>query len=39
MMLSAGYLLRLQISYDIIEAKRRNGEAIAAIPRRFEQAA
>lgn len=36
---SAGYLLRLQISYDLIEAKHRNGEEIAAIPRRFEQAA
>lgn len=36
---SAGYLLRLQISYDLMEAKRRSGEAIAAIPERFKQAA
>lgn len=36
---SAGYLLRLQISYDLIEARHRNGDAIAAIPARFAQAA
>ena len=37
--LSPGYLLRLQNSYDLIEARRRNGAAIDAIPERFARAA
>lgn len=36
---SAGYFLRLQNSYDLIEAKRRIGSMVEAIQPRFDRAA
>lgn len=36
---SAGYFLRLQVNYDLIAARRQNGDAIEAIEPHFERAA